>query len=144
MTRAFLDYARDVQTGALVPAKIDPGILREVPLRDPRVRIDDFLAADPATYLRQLPPQSAEYAQLMREKLVLEDRIALGGWGPVVAAESLAPGASGPQVVALRDRLVQMLVREERLNLALRSFACIPVIAELDRGRFGAVFEHRS
>jgi ribonuclease D len=43
-----------------------------------------------------------------------------------------------------RDRLVQMLVREERLNLALRSFACIPVIAELDRGRFGAVFEHRS
>jgi murein L,D-transpeptidase YcbB/YkuD len=108
MTRAFLDYARDVQTGALVPAKIDPGILHNVALRDPRVQIDDFLAADPATYLRQLPPQSAEYAQLMRGKLALEDRIALGGWGPVVQAESLAPGASGPQVVALRDRLVQM------------------------------------
>jgi murein L,D-transpeptidase YcbB/YkuD len=108
MTRAFLDYARDIQTGALVPARIDPGILREVPLRDPRVQIDDFLLADPAAFLRQLPPKSAEYAQLMRGKLALEDRIAMGGWGPAVQADSLSPGDSGPQVVALRDRLVQM------------------------------------
>ena len=108
MTLAFLDYARDVQTGALVPAKIDPGILREVPVRDRRVQIDDFLAADPADYLRQLPPKSAEYAQLMRAKLALEERIFLGGWGPAVQAEALAPGDAGPEVVALRDRLVQM------------------------------------
>jgi murein L,D-transpeptidase YcbB/YkuD len=108
MTRAFLDYARDIQTGALVPARIDPGILREVPLRDPRAQIDDFLLADPAAFLRQLPPKSAEYAQLMRGKLALEDRIAMGGWGPAVQADSLSPGDSGPQVVALRDRLVQM------------------------------------
>jgi len=108
MTRAFLDYARDVQTGALVPARIDPGILREVPLRGPRVQIDDFLGADPVAYLRQLPPKSAEYVQLMRAKLALEDRIALGGWGPAVQADLLSPGDTGPQVVALRDRLVQM------------------------------------
>jgi len=108
MTRAFLDYARDIQTGALVPARIDPGILREVPLRDPRAQIDDFLLADPAAFLRQLPPKSAEYAQLMRGKLALEDRIAMGGWGPAVQADTLSPGDSGPQVVALRDRLVQM------------------------------------
>ena len=37
-----------------------------------------------------------------------------------------------------------MLAREERLELAERSFACIPVISELDRGRFGSIFEHRS
>jgi ribonuclease D len=43
-----------------------------------------------------------------------------------------------------RERLIQMLEREERLDLAQRSFQCIPVIAELDRGRFGAIFEHRS
>ena len=47
-------------------------------------------------------------------------------------------------LLAARDRLVQMLGREERLDLAQRSFACIPVIAELDRGRYGAIFEHRS
>lgn len=108
MTRAFLDYARDVQTGVLVPSRIDPGILREVPVRDRRAQIEDFLAADPAAYLRQLPPKSVEYVQLMREKLALEDLIARGGWGPAVQAKALAPGESGPQVVALRDRLVEM------------------------------------
>ena len=108
MTRAFLDYARDVQTGVLVPSRIDPGILREVPVRDRRAQIEDFLAADPAAYLRQLPPKSVEYALLMREKLALEDLIARGGWGQAVQATALEPGESGPQVVALRDRLVEM------------------------------------
>ena len=108
MTRAFLDYARDVQTGVLVPSRIDPGILREVAVRDRRAQIEDFLAADPAAYLRQLPPKSVEYVQLMRERLALEDLIARGGWGPAVQAKALAPGESGPQVVALRDRLVEM------------------------------------
>jgi murein L,D-transpeptidase YcbB/YkuD len=108
LTRAFLDYARDVQTGALVPAQVDKGILREVPLRDRRQQIDAFVAADPVSYLRKLPPASPEYAQLMRAKIDLERRIAAGGWGPAVQATSLRPGASGAQVVALRDRLVQM------------------------------------
>jgi murein L,D-transpeptidase YcbB/YkuD len=108
MTRAFLDYARDVQTGVLVPSRIDPDIQREVPLRDRRAQIEDFLAADPAAYLRQLPPKSVEYALLMREKLALEDLIDRGGWGPAVQAKALEPGESGPQVVALRDRLVEM------------------------------------
>lgn len=108
MTRAFLDYARDVQTGVLVPARVDPGILREVAVRDRRAQLEDFIAADPAAYLRQLPPNSAGYVQLMREKLALEDLIARGGWGPAVQAKALAPGESGPQVVALRDRLVEM------------------------------------
>jgi ribonuclease D len=35
-----------------------------------------------------------------------------------------------------------MLRREERWELAQRCFACLPVIAELDRNRFGAIFEH--
>ncbi len=68
-------------------------------------------------------------------------------WGRVeeLSDTQLAYAANDVRyLLPARDRLVQMLVREERLNLALRSFACIPVIAELDRGRFGAVFEHRS
>ncbi len=108
MSLAFLDYARDVRTGVLVPGRIDPAILREAPLRDRRAQIEDFVAADPAAYLRQLPPESVEYALLMREKLALEDLIARGGWGPTVRAKALLPGEAGPQVVALRDRLVEM------------------------------------
>ena len=45
-------------------------------------------------------------------------------------------------LLAARDRLEAMLRREERWELAQRCFACIPVFAELDRQRFGSVFEH--
>jgi ribonuclease D len=41
-----------------------------------------------------------------------------------------------------RDRLEAMLRREERWDLAQRCFACLPVIADLDRQHFGAIFEH--
>jgi murein L,D-transpeptidase YcbB/YkuD len=109
MTRALLDYARDVQTGALDPAKLIPGIKREIVLHDRRGNIDAFAAAaDPAAFLAALPPQSQEYIQLMTAKLALEDLVAKGGWGPAVASEELGPGASGPGVVALRDRLLAM------------------------------------
>jgi ribonuclease D len=39
-------------------------------------------------------------------------------------------------------RLITILEREERMALARRCFACIPVFADLDRQRFGSVFEH--
>jgi murein L,D-transpeptidase YcbB/YkuD len=44
----------------------------------------------------------------MRQKLALEEMILTGGWGPAVTAGSLAPGAEGAQVVALRNRLMNM------------------------------------
>ncbi len=68
-------------------------------------------------------------------------------WGRVdeLSEAQLAYAANDVRyLLAARDALVRMLAREERLDLALRSFQCIPVIAELDRGRFGAIFEHRS
>ncbi len=43
-----------------------------------------------------------------------------------------------------RDRLEQMLKREERWTLAERCFGCVPVMAELDRNRFNLLFEHSS
>ena len=45
-------------------------------------------------------------------------------------------------LLAARDRLEVMLRREERWALAQRCFACIPVFADLDRQRFGQIFEH--
>jgi ribonuclease D len=41
-----------------------------------------------------------------------------------------------------RDRLEAMLRREQRWALAQRCFACIPVFADLDRDRYGQIFEH--
>jgi len=43
-----------------------------------------------------------------------------------------------------RDRLEQMLRREDRWDLAERCFGCVPVMAELDRNRFHLLFEHSS
>lgn len=68
-------------------------------------------------------------------------------WGRVeeLSEAQLAYAANDVRyLIAARAALVQMLAREERLDLVQRSFACIPVIAELDRGRYGAIFEHRS
>jgi ribonuclease D len=47
-------------------------------------------------------------------------------------------------LLAARQALAAILEREERLDLARRCFACLPVFAELDRSRFGSVFEHSS
>jgi ribonuclease D len=45
-------------------------------------------------------------------------------------------------LLAARDRLETMLRREERWELACRCFGCVSVFAELDRQRFGSIFEH--
>ncbi|MFN5192807.1 MAG: ribonuclease D [Cyanobacteriota bacterium] len=45
-------------------------------------------------------------------------------------------------LLPVRDQLETMLRREERWELARRCFACLPVFADLDRQRFGSIFEH--
>ncbi len=108
VTEAFLAYARDVQTGFIVPASVDPGLVREVPLRDPLATLRAFAASEPAAFLRGLPPQSPQYEQLRRARLDLKAVIATGGWGGTVSAGDLRPGDSGEAVIALRDRLIRM------------------------------------
>ena len=63
---------------------------------------------DPARVLRALAPRSPEYARLMGHKKRLATAVRRGGWGPAVEADRLREGASGAQVVALRDRLRAM------------------------------------
>lgn len=108
MTRLFLQYARDVQTGVLIPAEVDDLIKREVPYRDRLATLQGFVVANPAGFLRSLPPSAPEYTRLMREKLRLEGLMGQGGWGPAVAAASLSSGDTGDDVIALRNRLIAM------------------------------------
>jgi L,D-transpeptidase YcbB len=108
MSRAFLAYARDVQTGMLSPSKVDSGIARDVPLRDRLSTIQAFAESSPSAFLKSLPPSSPEYLGLMKEKLALERLLGQGGWGPRVQAKVLKPGQSGTAVVQLRDRLQAM------------------------------------
>lgn len=108
LSRLFLDYARAVQTGLLVPGRVDSDIKVEVPYRSRLGLLQTFEQANPAAFLRSLPPSSPEYTRLLREKIRLERLLAQGGWGPTVPGSKLEPGASGPAVVALRNRLILM------------------------------------
>jgi len=83
-------------------------IRREIPLRSQLGYLQSFEQSNPAAFLASLPPSAPEYARLLREKLRLERLLSVGGWGPNVSGGSLEPGASGANVVALRDRLVAM------------------------------------
>lgn len=108
LSLAYLRYARDVQSGVLVPSEVVGDIKREVARREAGALLTEILSGDPARKMRNLAPQSNEYARLLKQKLRLEHLIADGGWGPTVTAEKLRPGDSGPAVIALRNRLIAM------------------------------------
>lgn len=108
MTRMFLSYAHDVQTGLLTPSRIAPDIARTVKRRDGSDLLAAFSAGQPRAMLAALPPSTREYRLLMKEKMRLERIAANGGWGPTVKAKKLEPGDSGDAVVALRNRLIAM------------------------------------
>lgn len=108
LSQLFLDYARDVQTGVLTPSKVDSEIVRRVPLRGRYETLLNFYKSSPAAYIKQLPPSSAEYNRLMKQKLLMEKTLAKRGWGPKVPGKKLEPGQSGAGVVALRNRLILM------------------------------------
>lgn len=66
-------------------------------------------------------------------------------WGRVeeLSSQQLAYAANDVRfLLPAMERLEHMLQREERLELAERCFGCVPVLADLDRHRFGNIFEH--
>lgn len=109
MTQALLDYMHDMTIGVISPRSIDATIVIAREEFDAGALFAGFVAAaSPERFLRDLAPVAPEYAQLMRERLRLQDLVAAGGWGQPVLAEALAPGETGDAVVALRNRLMAM------------------------------------
>lgn len=108
LSAAYLAFARDVSSGALEPASIDPGILREIARPDPAVLLQKIATSgDPSAFLRSLPPKAPEYARLMKEKIRLESLGEAAALAPI-RADRLEPGSRGAEVVALRDRLIAL------------------------------------
>lgn len=108
ISRTFLQYARDLQTGVLIPSRVSSAIVRQVPYRDRTSYLVNFSKSSPAGFFKALAPKTMEYNALMKEKLRLERLLAKGGWGAKVPAKSLKPGQSGASVVAMRNRLISM------------------------------------
>jgi len=108
MSRIFLQYSRDLQTGVLTPSKVDREIVRQVPLRDRVSYLTNFTKSSPKRFFQALAPKAPEYTRLMKAKLMMERQLAKGGWGQKVSAKSLKAGQSGDAVVILRNRLQAM------------------------------------
>ena len=104
----FVQFARELNSGFLDPQDVDKNI---VPSRE--ILATDFLLngiseKDPEVFISSLAPGSADYANLLMLHEKYRSLAASGGWGPKVEAEGLKWGASGPDVVALRNRLIRM------------------------------------
>jgi L,D-transpeptidase YcbB len=108
LSRLFIELAQALDTGLIRPRDANPHIFREVPVQEGGALIAAFAASEPVHFLRDLVPQSAEYARLVAAKAYLESVMRSGGWGPVVTAGRLDPGDTGAQVVDLRNRLIAM------------------------------------
>lgn len=108
LSRLFLLYARDIQTGIVIPSRADSQIVRKVPLRPRDGLLRAFSQSSPRAFLRALPPKSDEYTRLMKVKLDLERVVGSGDWGPEVRSGKLERGNGGNAVVALRNRLIRM------------------------------------
>ncbi|MEO0633275.1 MAG: L,D-transpeptidase family protein [Pseudomonadota bacterium] len=108
LSKTFLKYARDLQTGVLIPSRVDSAIVRQVPYRDRTSYLVNFVKSSPNGFFKALAPKTTEYKALMKEKLRLERLLAKGGWGPTVPGKALEPGASDASVVDLRNRLAAM------------------------------------
>ncbi|MFZ1510327.1 MAG: murein L,D-transpeptidase, partial [Tabrizicola sp.] len=72
MTRAYLAWAHDLTSGALVPKEVDAGIVREINVIEPQVLLSRIAKGDPEAVLAWLEPKSVQYLQLMKAKLGLE------------------------------------------------------------------------
>ncbi|MFW8593091.1 L,D-transpeptidase family protein [Cribrihabitans neustonicus] len=108
LSMALVDFATDLQTGILVPSRIDEGMVRKKQTVDGTAFLLGISTEQPFAYMRSLVPATPQYRALLREKTRLEKALARGGWGPAVQADKLEPGEEGPGVVQLRNRLMAM------------------------------------
>lgn len=110
LTRAFLTYARDVNSGMLEPRRVDSDIEVSPKRPDPFALLEGLAEApDAGAYLTALVPSHPDYAVLMREKSRLEKLVAVDDHAAIVPeGPTLRQGDSGARVAALRARLSSM------------------------------------
>lgn len=108
LTRAFADYAQDIQSGILTPSRVSKEIDRAAPRRGTVQTLVAFSKSSPSAFLKALPPQSKSYEALLKEKTRLEKVVGAGGWGPKVSGKKYQLGQSSQQIAVMRVRLKAM------------------------------------
>ena len=109
MSRAMIDFGRDLHGGRVDPAKFN----REITIYPQRlgavVLLDGAEAADDiGPYLDSLAPQSPRYARLRTKLAEYRTIDKSGGFLEIPKGETLKPDMEDPRLDILRKRLVQM------------------------------------
>ena len=104
----FVQFARELNSGFLDPQDIDENIAPSREMLAADFLLNGISEEDPEQFISGLAPGSADYANLLMLHEKYRSLAASGGWGPTVEAKSLKWGDSGPDVVALRNRLIRM------------------------------------
>ena len=118
LTDSFLLLASDLRTGHVNPETIDPEWNTERPGNEPVAVLTAALRSrSVATSLRELAPQSEGYERL-RAALARYREESAAPWTLLGPGETLRPGARGPRVAPLRERLREAGVRTDSDEVA--------------------------
>lgn len=107
-TKAYLSYANDVHSGLLKPSKVHELIARKATYRSVEDYLTGAASQDAVDYIATLPPQTREYNNLLSARQKLLQAMEMGGWGKPVPEGTYRLGDSGENIVALRNRLIEM------------------------------------
>jgi murein L,D-transpeptidase YcbB/YkuD len=106
VTRAYLDYAGDVSSGAVDNPRKVGGTFRDPKRPGVQKLLADAVAApDAAKYFASLPPDTRRYNQLKTALAKYREIEKKGGWPTVAAGPTLKPGMAQARVVQVRKRL---------------------------------------
>jgi L,D-transpeptidase YcbB len=109
LTRAFMDYGRDLSAGRVAPDSVDKEIhLNPSPVDAAKLIHGAEEADNIGPYAISLAPQTDEYARLVALLAEYREIAAQGGWPTVPDGETLKPGMDDPRVPALRAYLSEV------------------------------------
>ena len=105
LTDAFVRYATTLARGSVTMSEVERDWVLPQPEIDPSAVLDRALASGVAVTLASLAPHDEYYARLRQAYLRYRDYDQRASWHPLALKLPLKPGDSGPDVVALRQRL---------------------------------------
>jgi murein L,D-transpeptidase YcbB/YkuD len=107
MTRAFIDFGRDISRGRILPQQAGSENAIVAKELGALTLIDGAEAASGiAGYVKTLEPQTDAYRDLKRALAVYRGIAAKGGWPLIAKGAALKPGMEDPRIPTLRRYLI--------------------------------------
>lgn len=107
MSRAFARYAADINAGRIGPNRAIPNLYVQPVRPDPeRLLLAAAKTSDFEKYIDGLPPQTPQYARLVKALADYRAIEAKGGWKSVPGGPTLKPGMTSPRLAKIRKRLM--------------------------------------